>query len=383
MSATGQARNGQRPATLNATEAERRLITVFQTVQAAAKQRQRMEAEDEDAATTFSTEGYLIGERLNPNRAALLQNAAALQSKAAADSLPGDKTAEQLKTIADAIAAYAKATASAAEQEQEAEADRIARDRLLRKINSRRMAIQHAADGLWPYTLEACASIEPQALDCCGSSTALRRDGDQRPPLPIHPGDPPAQVFLVPKLCSGTPHGGAASLRGEPVGIRPATEAQLRRGWHSQAQPGQEGKNGPADQGAGAPSPQDTPRGEGAPTPCTAATHNLELHLAAGFADGLGDAFEEGVEFLVGGRRGWGEAGRWRGGGGQRRRQEGRGKAVEAGEVFFGAGVERFAGEASASAGEGERFDRWSMREWKAAMTRTHSTFHSLPACAR
>ena len=29
---------------------------------------------------------------------------------------------------------------------------RIARDNLVRKINARRMAIQHAADALWPYT---------------------------------------------------------------------------------------------------------------------------------------------------------------------------------------------------------------------------------------
>ena len=31
---------------------------------------------------------------------------------------------------------------------------RIARDNLVRKINARRMAIQHAADALWPYTTE-------------------------------------------------------------------------------------------------------------------------------------------------------------------------------------------------------------------------------------
>ena len=28
----------------------------------------------------------------------------------------------------------------------------IARDALVRKINARRIAIQHAADALWPYT---------------------------------------------------------------------------------------------------------------------------------------------------------------------------------------------------------------------------------------
>ena len=152
MSATGQAHSGQQPATLNASDAERALITALQGIQAAAKQKHRMLSEDDDPATDFATDGYLIGQRLNPNRATLLQNAAALQGKAATDSLPGYKTPESLAAIGKAIEDYQTATATQAERELDSEKDRIARDNLVRKINARRMAIQHAADALWPYT---------------------------------------------------------------------------------------------------------------------------------------------------------------------------------------------------------------------------------------
>ncbi len=154
MAATGQANSGQQPATLNAGEAERALIARLRDIQAAAKQKHQMLAEDGDPATNFSTDGYLIGTRLNPNRAILLQNADTLQAKAAADSLPGYKTPEALAQIAADIAAYKTATASQSEKDEDAEKDRIQRDALVKKINARRTAIQHAADALWPYTEE-------------------------------------------------------------------------------------------------------------------------------------------------------------------------------------------------------------------------------------
>ena len=154
MADTGQANSGQQPASLNADDAERALLTVLQAIQAAAKQKRRMQEEDDNPATNFATDGYLIGQRLNPNRGGLLQNAATLQGNAATDALPGFKTPESLKTIADAIAAYKAATATQQEAEEEAGQDRIARDKLIKKINSRRLAIQHAADALWPYTAE-------------------------------------------------------------------------------------------------------------------------------------------------------------------------------------------------------------------------------------
>ncbi len=152
MADTGQANSGQQPATLNASDAERALVTILQSIQAAAKQKHRMLAEDDDPATNFSTEGYLIGQRLNPNRATFLQNAATLQGQAGTDDLPGFKTPASLAAIAQAVKDYKEATATQQESDEQAGQDRIARDKLVKKINARRMAIQHAADALWPYT---------------------------------------------------------------------------------------------------------------------------------------------------------------------------------------------------------------------------------------
>jgi hypothetical protein len=159
MASTGQAHSGHQPATLNADDAERALINRLHDIQAAAKQKHRMLSEDDNPATNFSTSGYLIGERLNANRAKLLQNADTLKLKAATDSLPGYKTPEALAKIAADIAAYKSATATQNEREQLAEEDRIERDTLVKKLNARRTAIQHAADALWPYTTEANAPL--------------------------------------------------------------------------------------------------------------------------------------------------------------------------------------------------------------------------------
>ncbi|MFN0104801.1 MAG: hypothetical protein ACKV2U_22290, partial [Bryobacteraceae bacterium] len=63
---TGQSGDETLNATLNASGSERTLLIALQGIQSAAKQKKRMLEEDEDAATTFSTDGYLIGQRLNP-----------------------------------------------------------------------------------------------------------------------------------------------------------------------------------------------------------------------------------------------------------------------------------------------------------------------------
>ena len=109
----------------------------------------------------------------------LLQNAAALSGKATTDALPGYKTPKSLAAIGKAIGDYQSATATQAERELDAENDRIARDNLVCKINARRMAIQHAADALWPYTdsdnaptIGSWGGPFPQgSLMCMGDST--------------------------------------------------------------------------------------------------------------------------------------------------------------------------------------------------------------------
>lgn len=150
-SQTGQAGDASEAATLNASGDERDLVIALQGIQAAAKQKHRMLAEDDDETTNFSTDGYLIGKRLNISRDLLIQNANALILKATADALPGYPAAEIAK-VQTALGKFQGAK-SAQQSTTELEAgERTQRDRLVKKINSRRMAIQHAADGLWPYT---------------------------------------------------------------------------------------------------------------------------------------------------------------------------------------------------------------------------------------
>ena len=147
----------RRAATLHATGAERELIKQLQGLQSAAKQKHRRLEEDADPATSFSLDGYLIGKRVNPNRATLIQNAEALFFKAKADQLPGHKTDADFKPAQDALQAYRDAGGGQSDAAGDAGADRIARDELIRRINSRRLTIQHAVDGLYPYTDDANA----------------------------------------------------------------------------------------------------------------------------------------------------------------------------------------------------------------------------------
>lgn len=108
---TGQDADSGEAATLNADGAERALVIALQGIQSAAKQKHRMFAEDDDAATSFSTEGYLIGKRLNAHRPSLLQNADAIIAKAAADNLPG-YAAAALAAVAPSLQTYKTASAA-------------------------------------------------------------------------------------------------------------------------------------------------------------------------------------------------------------------------------------------------------------------------------
>jgi hypothetical protein len=155
MAATGQAHSGQQPTTLSATDAERALVVALQGIQSAAKQRQRMEQEDDDPTTNFTPVGYLIGQRLNQSRQLLLQHTETLLDKARTDALPGYRTPESIAAVEAARDAYRLTTTDQAEAAEEASKDRIARDALVRKINARRLAIQHAIDGQRPYADEA------------------------------------------------------------------------------------------------------------------------------------------------------------------------------------------------------------------------------------
>jgi hypothetical protein len=157
-SATGQSTDKTGAAALNANGAERALIIALQGIQSAAKQKHRMLDEDDDPATNFSTDGYLIGERLNAKRSVLLQNADTLIAKANADNLPGYDAAG-IKVVTDALQAYKDAGGDQQSADEDRGTDITLRDALIKKINTRRMAIQHAADALWPYTAKSTRPI--------------------------------------------------------------------------------------------------------------------------------------------------------------------------------------------------------------------------------
>ncbi len=150
---TGQAGDKKRAASLNAQGAQRDLIEMLHGIQSAAKQKKRLLDADEDAATTFSLEGYLIGTRLNPNKATLIQNAVALLAKATADALPGFDAA-RLGLVATAITDYKDSKDEQAGANEDAGGERIARDKIIKRINALCAAMQHAADRAYPYTVE-------------------------------------------------------------------------------------------------------------------------------------------------------------------------------------------------------------------------------------
>jgi hypothetical protein len=150
--------------TLQATGHERDLILVLQDIQAAAKQkyarRQPLRLQD-----------YFVGERLNPNEATLHQNAFSIAElltpqtgtdlATARDRLPGI-TLAKIDTLRDFIglpptgasssSSSSSSSASGGLIPPDTVADRAERDLLIQQINDRRVEIQFAADGAYPYT---------------------------------------------------------------------------------------------------------------------------------------------------------------------------------------------------------------------------------------
>ena len=154
-SATGQQGGESKQATGAASSAAAGLVKALKQIQSSAKQKHQMLAEDGDPATHFATDGYLIGTRLDANRAILLQSADALIARAKADSLPGFKTPEKIAAVENLLTAYSDTKDDQQDATRDKELSRIDRDTLLNSINRRRAAIQHAADALWPASDEA------------------------------------------------------------------------------------------------------------------------------------------------------------------------------------------------------------------------------------
>lgn len=61
---------------------------------------------------------------------------------------------EDIQAVEDALAAYRGSEAESATADSDQVGDTTSRDKLVKTINTRLSAIQHAADALWPYTNE-------------------------------------------------------------------------------------------------------------------------------------------------------------------------------------------------------------------------------------
>jgi hypothetical protein len=124
-------------------------------IQSSAKQKFKMLAEDGDPSTNFPLDGYLIGARINTSRAliALIARATvALIARATVDDLPGFGTPEKINAIQNLFTAYKDTEGEKQESSEGKGLARLNRDELIDTLNSRRSAIQHAADAIWPYT---------------------------------------------------------------------------------------------------------------------------------------------------------------------------------------------------------------------------------------
>lgn len=154
-SETGQAREDAKAATELTGQAAGLLLTALQKIQSAAKQKHKMLDEDGDPATNFPADGYLIGTRLNASRAVLLQSGDSLVARAKADSLPGFKTPGKITAVETLLATYRGHSGDQQESIKDKELARLDRDQLLHILNTRRSSIQHAADAVWPYSVEA------------------------------------------------------------------------------------------------------------------------------------------------------------------------------------------------------------------------------------
>lgn len=145
--------------TTEAVKAAKALMVGLRRIQSSARQKFRMLAEDGDPATNFPLDGYLIGARINANRATLIQSAGTLITRATEDNLPGFTIAGKVAAIQALLDAYAATEDTQAGGSEEKGLTRLSRDALIDVLNNRRTAVQFAADALWPYTDEMTRPI--------------------------------------------------------------------------------------------------------------------------------------------------------------------------------------------------------------------------------
>lgn len=148
--------------TLRAAGEERALVILLQDIQAAAKQKYARRE-------PVRLQDFFIGDRLNPNEATLHQNAFSIADlltpqtgtnlATARDQLPGITLAkiDALRAFIHLPPTGSSSSSSSSSSSDglippDTVADRAERDLLIAEITDRRMEIQFAADGAYPYT---------------------------------------------------------------------------------------------------------------------------------------------------------------------------------------------------------------------------------------
>lgn len=151
--------------TLQAAGVERQIVLLIQRIQSAARQKYAR-------TTPVQLQNYFIGERINPNEETLHQVAfnicelltppTGTDLATARDALPGIRLSEHINPLRALISlppaplgsssSSSSSSSGAGIVPPNAPADRAERDRIIKVINDKRMAIQFAIDGLHPYT---------------------------------------------------------------------------------------------------------------------------------------------------------------------------------------------------------------------------------------
>ncbi|MBK8037935.1 MAG: hypothetical protein IPK22_12530 [Verrucomicrobiaceae bacterium] len=102
----------------------------------------------------MSSRRLVIGDALDASRDDLIQNAEALIARVKTDKLRCYDHPADIKAMEDALAAYRGSETESDTADSDQVVETTSRDKLVKTINIRRSAIQHATDALWPYTNE-------------------------------------------------------------------------------------------------------------------------------------------------------------------------------------------------------------------------------------
>lgn len=142
--ATAQSATTAKVATVEGGAAERDLLTALQEVQAAARQKYL-------TTNPLLLKDYYVGLHLNGNRTNLKQSSASILEKLSKDTLPGI-TPAKVTALGEFRTTWLAATDGPADEESDSETGVNDRNKQIKSVKDRRLQIQFAADGAYPYT---------------------------------------------------------------------------------------------------------------------------------------------------------------------------------------------------------------------------------------